>query len=425
MTVMVDIDSNRFRTCSADPIFECSNGAENEVKAMGVNRALVVGAGVGGLAAAAALARKGVAVDVVEIKPDARVLGIGINQPGNALRALDALGVLDEVLANAFAFSGNDYRDWRDNRIVYVPSALGDDRVPANAALTRTALSGILRAAAERAGAEVRYGTTVEDLTEGPEDVAVTFTDGRTGRYDLIAAFDGIRSPMRRRLFGTGFEPAFTGHAVWRLQLPRPASVTDLVLYQGDRAKAGLIPLSEELMYLLLVTPEPGNPHHDPADFGRCLVDRLAGFGGPLAEIRDAIDRPEGIVYSPLVETRVPVPWHRGRVIVLGDAVHAAVPHLTQGAGMAMEDAVVLADEVTVDRPLDESLTAVAALRGERVQLVIDVSRAILDSEMRITADTLDVACAQMRAGLPEQVAFVENRLNAPYRSPQALRAPA
>lgn len=384
---------------------------------MAVNKVLIVGGGIGGLGAAASLGQRGVQVDVIEMKPDSTVLGVGINQPGNSLRALDDLGVLDEILAVGFPYDGNEFRDWQENLIIFVPSILGDDRVPSNTALTRPNLHRILHGAAERAGASIRYGLTIETLDDDGEGVDVTFSDGTSDRYDVVGAFDGWKSGMRRRLFGTQYEPEFTGYGIWRLQLDRPADVTRTLVYQGSSAKAGLIPLSKEYMYMFLVVPEPGNPHHDPADFGDLLKDRLKGFGGKMGEIRDAITGPEGIVYSPLNEIMLPKPWHKGRVIVLGDAAHAAAPHLTQGAGMALEDAIVFADEITVDRPIDESLTAVADVRYDRAKLVLDVSHAILEAEMQVTEENMPYAVEGMRADLPGQTAFLEGQLNLPYRS--------
>jgi 2-polyprenyl-6-methoxyphenol hydroxylase-like FAD-dependent oxidoreductase len=369
------------------------------------------------LGAAAALGQRGVGVDVVEIKPDASVLGVGINQPGNSLRALDALGVLDEILDVGYAYDGNDFRDWHDNEIVFVPSILGDDRVPANSALTRPNLGRILKGAAERAGASIRYGVSITDLTEDADGVDVTFSDGTAGRYDVVAAFDGVKSAMRTRLFGTQTEPEYSGYGVWRIQLDRPDSITRTNVYQGVDRKAGLIPLSKEYMYMFLVTPEPGNPHFDPAEFHTVLKDRLSGFTGIIGDIRDAIDGPEGIVYSPLLELVLPKPWHKGRVIILGDAAHTAAPHLTQGAGMALEDAIVLADEITADRPIDESLTAVADIRFDRAKLVFDVSHAILTAEMQVTEENMPYAVEGMRAELPGQTAFFESKLNESFRS--------
>lgn len=384
---------------------------------MTVQKVLVIGAGVGGLGAAAALGQRGVAVDVVEIKPDDRVLGVGINQPGNSLRALDALGVLEECLEVGFPYDGNDFRDWQDNEIVFVPSILGDERVPANTALTRPNLHRILKGAAERAGANLHYGLTVDQLDDDGDGVDVTFSDGTSARYDIVAAFDGVKSQTRTRLFGTQTQPQYSGYGVWRLQLDRPDTITRCNVYQGSARKGGLIPLSAEYMYMFLVTPEPGNPHIDPADFAAILKDRLAGFGGIVGEIRDAIDESSPIVYSPLIELVLPKPWHRGRVIVLGDAAHTAAPHLTQGAGMALEDAVVLADELLVDRPVDESLTAIADIRFDRAKLVFDVSHAILEAEMQVTAENMPYVVEGMRAELPGQTAFLEGKLNEPFRS--------
>lgn len=385
---------------------------------MQVRKVLVVGAGIGGLGAAAALARLGVDVDVVDIRPDSHVLGVGINQPGNSLRALDDLGVLDEILAVGFAYGGNHFRDWNENSIVDVPSILGDDRVPANNALTRSNLHRILKTAAEQHGARIRYGTTVADLVDDGAGVDVTLNDGTTARYDAVAAFDGVHSAMRSRLFGDAIAPQFSGFGVWRVQLPRPAEIDRCNVYQGPQRKAGLIPLSREHMYMFLVTAEPGNPHYDPATFDTLLATKLEGFGGIIGRIRDGLAGNTGIVYSPLIEIMKPLPWHSGRVMVLGDAVHAAAPHLTQGAGMALEDAVVLADELTTDREVEQSLAAAGARRHDRAKLVFDVSHAILEAEMQITEEMLPFAVAEMREALPGQTAYFEGQLNLPFRSP-------
>ncbi|MER7453449.1 FAD-dependent monooxygenase [Nocardia beijingensis] len=386
-----------------------------------IENALVVGAGIGGLAAGAALARNGVDVDIVEIRADDHVLGVGINQPGNALRALDALGVLDEVIEAGWPFGGIDYRSNRDERIVYVPSRLGTDRVPANVALTRSALRKILHGAAVTAGVHLHFGTTIEAFHEDETGVRVSFTDGTSRDYDVVAAFDGVRSSMRRRIFGAEHDPVFVGSSGWRVQLPRPSWLHDIVIYQGDQVKAGLIPLSEKLCYLLVVTQEPDNPRYDQTQLTDLLREHLAGFEGPLASLRDQISA--GVVYSPFFEGCLPGPWYRGRTIVLGDAAHTMVPHLTQGAAMALEDAVVLAEELRQERSVAESLAAVSELRRERVRFVIAASRAILDSERTVTAANLAETITTMRENLPHHVAAVENILNRDFHSAHSVEA--
>jgi 2-polyprenyl-6-methoxyphenol hydroxylase-like FAD-dependent oxidoreductase len=190
---------------------------------------------------------------------------------------------------------------------------------------------------------------------------------------------------------------------------------TNLMLFQGDRSKAGLVPLSQDLMYLLHVTPEPGNPRHDPADFHRLLVDRLAGYEGIVGALRDALDPSDEIVYSPISEVWLPAPWYRGRVIVLGDAAHGCAPHLAQGAAMAIEDAVVLAEELESRNSVDDALAAVMARRIDRVTLVQQVSQGIQAEEMAVTAESLPEATARMRGETPARLRLVEAELNRPF----------
>ena len=144
-----------------------------------VEKVLVVGAGIGGLAAAAALGQRGAEVDMVEIKPDSTVYGVGINQPANSLRALDAIGVLDQILAVGVTYDGYTFNDYKGNEIVAITSQLGDERVPPNCALPRRALSEILIGAAEGAGAKIRYGTTVADLDDRGDGIDVDPVDNR------------------------------------------------------------------------------------------------------------------------------------------------------------------------------------------------------------------------------------------------------
>src|ERR1700744_1671236 len=126
---------------------------------------LVVGAGIGGLGAAIALRQHGFAVEVVETKPELSVYGVGINQPANSLRALRAMGVLDEILAAGCQYDHSDFYTADGELIVHVPSVMGGD-VPANSALSRLNLHQILIAGAEGHDVKISYGTTIEQFTD-------------------------------------------------------------------------------------------------------------------------------------------------------------------------------------------------------------------------------------------------------------------
>jgi 2-polyprenyl-6-methoxyphenol hydroxylase-like FAD-dependent oxidoreductase len=378
-----------------------------------IERVLIVGAGIGGLGAGAALAHRGIEVEIVEIKPEPNVYGVGINQPANSLRALKAIGVLEEVCDVGFQFDAWRFHDSRGNLVVNVPSKLGGPGIPANNGLPRRDLHNILIGAAERAGVRVQYGTTVSELADNGRAHTV-LSNGREEDYDLVVAFDGINSPLRKRTFGDSHDPVYSGYAVWRVTVPRPHEIDYGALYQAVGAKAGHIPLSKDSMYLLLVTPEPARVRYEKTRFVEMLRERLEPFEGIVGEIRDALKEDDDVVYSPLSEVFLPAPWFQGRLLICGDAAHACCPHTTQGAAMALEDAVVLADELTDDRPLPETLQAFSDRRYPRAKFVQDVSRGILNSEMQITHENIEHAFEHMRQELPGQFAGVDQFLNNP-----------
>jgi 2-polyprenyl-6-methoxyphenol hydroxylase-like FAD-dependent oxidoreductase len=379
-----------------------------------VKKVLIIGAGIGGLGAGAALASRGVEVEIVEIKPEANVYGVGINQPANSLRALKALGVLDEVREVGFEWDTTTFNDHHGNLVVSVPSQLGGDGVPPNTGLTRRDLHDILIGAADRAGAKISYATTVEEITDNGA-AQVRLSDGREEEVDLVVAYDGINSSQRKRLFGDGYAPVYTGYGVWRVTTPRPPEVTYTALFQAPGAKAGHIPLSQELMYLLLVHPEPARARFDRAQHVEMLRERLEPFDGIVGDIRDNLQDGDDVVYSPLSEVMLPAPWFKGRVLLCGDAAHACTPHITQGAAMALEDAVVLPQELLdSDAPLADRLRSFSERRYPRAKFVQDVSRGILNAEMQINADNLQYAFAHMKEELPGQMAGVEAFLNQP-----------
>src|SRR5947207_4199718 len=306
-------------------------------------RVLVVGAGIGGLSAGAALARRGVDVEIVESKPADMPLGVGLVLPANALRGLRELGVLDECLAAGFPFDRNRFCDPDGRLLVEVPARIGRrDGLP-SAAVHRSDLHRVLLAAVKDAGVPVTYGTTVADVVCDGGGAHAVRSDGRADSYDLVVGFDGINSALRRYVTDSpDAEPRYLGSATWRVSAPRAAEIRCGTLFMGIGNKAGLNPLNGDEMYLFATTREPAGTRVDPDRLHEELRERLTGYGGLIAEVLDSLAGPQGIVYSPIEEVRPPI-WYRDRVLVAGDAAHATAPQLTQGAAMAIEDAVVVA----------------------------------------------------------------------------------
>jgi len=339
---------------------------------------LVIGGGIGGLTAAIALRAEGHRVTVIERDPEWSVYGVGIIQQGNVLRAMDQLGLLEDYLSAAVGFDFVAVHAPDGTLVAKVPSHRLVEGCPANVGIGRRALHNVLATRTRASGAEVRLGVTAERLNDDGKCVQVSFSDGCEGQFDLVIGADGVHSQTRQLIFADAPEPAFTGQAVWRYNLPRPADLDSLHVYNGQIG-AGLVPISDALMYMYLTTPEPGNPHYPQAGLAAAMQSKVpAALRDLAAEITD--DR--GVVYRPLEALLVDGAWHKGRVVLLGDAVHATTPHLGQGAGMAIEDAIVLAEEIARHETPEAAFTAYRERRFERCRYIVESSLAICRGQL-------------------------------------------
>jgi 2-polyprenyl-6-methoxyphenol hydroxylase-like FAD-dependent oxidoreductase len=342
----------------------------------GVKNVLIVGCGIGGLTAAVAFAKHGIHADIIEIKPEPSVYGVGIIQPGNALRALNSLGLMQACLAAGFPIEKYRYFDAQEHLLATLDLLrIVDADTPATNMIPRPALHRILVEAARASGVSMRFGLTLKSMTLDVGAADVELTDGSRGRYDLVVGADGIRSRVRGLLFGD-IRPQFTGHGVWRFTTKRSTQLDFQAMYMGVGLKAGLVPLTAETMYLLLVTNEPEN-RWMPADRLHLLLrDYLTPFGGMVAEARERLTDPKDVVYVPIEEVELAPPWHKGRAVLIGDAAHASSPHIAQGAAMAIEDAVVLAELAAMSGgDVETMLAAFERRRYPRCKFVQELSR--------------------------------------------------
>jgi 2-polyprenyl-6-methoxyphenol hydroxylase-like FAD-dependent oxidoreductase len=344
-----------------------------------IERVLVVGGGIGGLSTAIALRDLGIEVDMVERNAAWDVYGVGIIQPPNALRALGAIGVAEQCLEVGHPINGArihlaDGTVIADNELPTVRPGW-----PPMNGLTRPALHEILTSRTKASGANVLLGHTVTEIEQRPDGVEAWLTDGSTATYDLLVGADGLYSDVRKMLLGDAVSPRYTGQACFRYNLPRLEGLDRIDMYVGGEiGTAGFVPLSDELMYMLFILKWPVDElRQDPARLDEVMRDKLAPFGGNIAVYRDQITDPDQVVYRPVDNILMPAPWHRGRVLLMGDAAHGTSPHAGQGAAQAIEDGIVLAEELAKDVQVTDALEAFTARRYERCRAIVEGSEKV------------------------------------------------
>jgi 2-polyprenyl-6-methoxyphenol hydroxylase-like FAD-dependent oxidoreductase len=336
---------------------------------------LVVGGGIGGLAAATALAHRGVEVAVLEARPALGEVGAGLTLWPNALAVLARLGVDEAVLARGHEIRVLAVRDRRGRRLSDIATARLRDRLGhPSVGITRPALHDVLVDAARRAGVVIHLDARVVDVAPAAGGARVHLDDGRCLDARLVVGADGLHSAVRRRLHGDA--PTDGGTVAWRAvcDTALPASCPDSVVWRGPGSLTGAVRQTTGSFWFVTRTL-PADASHAETD-PRGLLEHFGGWAEPLPTLI-ATTPPEAVHVTRLHDRRPR--WGRGPVTLLGDAAHPMRPSLGQGACQALEDAARLAEVVTDGRP--DPLRRYEAARRRRVARIVRYSRWVSASE--------------------------------------------
>lgn len=338
-------------------------------------KGLIVGGGIAGMSAAIMLRQAGIAVELIDVAKEWKMVGAGLTISASTLRAFQKIGILDEVRRQGHTHPGIQVCDINGKPLHKVVSPpLPDAKVPGAAGVLRPVLHGILAARLRELEVPITLGQTLSALRDTGEGVETRWSDGSERRYDFVVGSDGLFSGVRRLLFPQAAPPVFAGQACWRLVIPRPPEIDQRHFFLGGPVKVGLTPVSREEMYLFLLEHIPSNPWRDPATQHLELKRLLEGFGGILASIREALSPQSRILYRPLEGHLLRHDWFAGNTILIGDAAHATTPQLASGAGMAAEDGIVLAEELAKGDACAQAYARFMARRYERCRLVVENS---------------------------------------------------
>lgn len=348
-----------------------------------VKRVLVIGGGIGGMSAAIRLREQGVEVDLIDIDPNWRVYGAGLTLSILTMRALCDLGFADGILSKGSAHDGLTMFDAKGNIVKELKSPrLYSKDIPAEGGIMRPVLHNLMSERVRELGTNVRLGLTIETLEDDGNGVDVTFSDDTAGHYDIVIGADGLFSKTRDFIFPNAPKPSFTGQACWRVVYDIPEGWRENRMYLGSEVKLGFTLCAPNKMYMYLLEHVPTNPRVDESDYVPKLRDMMAEFEGPIVKLRDELTPEHFINYRPLEAVLLEDDWCKGRVALLGDAAHATTPHLGSGAGMAVEDAIVLVQELDKGDSIDAAFTRYFERRLPRGKIVVGNSLKLGELEM-------------------------------------------
>ncbi|MGW2025487.1 FAD-dependent monooxygenase [Streptomyces decoyicus] len=342
---------------------------------------MIVGAGVAGLTAATALAGAGWQVEIAEVNPSRTTSGWGLCLTGPALRALAELGLAGACLIEGYGMSVITHVDVDGEPAgqARLPRLIGGRR-PAMAGIARPVLHRILHTEAERRGVVVRQGLTVIEVDQEGELVRVQLSDGTVRQVALLVGADGIRSSARN-LLGLETSLDYQGQMVWRALVPRPQWATGIHQFAGKTDTAGLVPISAGQAYVFLTENGVEQSVLPEAELAPRLEQILEAFPGRVQEIRPLVSVSASVVRRPVLTAFLEGTWNRGNGVVIGDAAHAPAPQMASGAALAIEDGLVLAEELGRHRSVGAGLEAFVRRRRQRCRTLVETSVSIAGLE--------------------------------------------
>lgn len=354
----------------------------------------IVGTGFAGTAAAILLAEGGVDVEVFDAKTEVGALGSGITIQGNAIRTLDRLGVWDRLKDTAFPFDVVGLRapDPAGSVVAVIPDAkTGGPDYPATIGAYRPEVAQLLLDRATEVGARFTWGAKIEALQQDDTGVDLSWTDAdgpHTRRFDLVIGADGLHSTVRR-LIGIDVEPQRNGMGIWRAFVPRPEEVDRTDLYYGGPVYiAGYCPTSRDSLYAYLVEDAQERTALPPEEQVATMKRLAEAYHGPWDAIRESLGPDARVNYTWFTQHLIDGPWHRGRVVVIGDAAHSCPPTIAQGAAMSLEDAAVLAELLLAADALDDSVwRTFSDRRLTRARTVVEASVQLADWQLQHNRD--------------------------------------
>lgn len=342
-----------------------------------MKKVLIIGAGPGGCAAAIAFSQIGWNVTVLEKFSKVTTRGAGILLYSNGLKSLDKLNVLDKVLATGSQGQGiQPFYDENANVLGTAKFHSVDPNYPSYVGIDRRKFLDILYQRAVLLGCKFHFETKAVEFNQDSNGITVICENSIVfENYDLLIASDGLNSQVRKK-FWENAESTYSGFGLFHSTHPRHPMIDEKIAVFMPGKRFGVIPMSDDYMYIWASVHQPEKKYIDPIEQPKFMHEEFKNVSGFLKDIIDQLINEDVYVhYTSVEEVTINDTWHKGRVVLLGDAAHAATPFMAQGGSMSLQDACVLTELLIEDQNLDTSLRNYAELRKPVVKAVQQMSK--------------------------------------------------
>lgn len=338
-------------------------------------KAIIIGGGIGGLTTAIALQQRGWQYEVFEAAPEYKTVGAGILLGANAMKVYERLGIAGILATRGGHLEQLYIKDYKGKILQHIDNNLleqqyGCRSLPIHRATLQAALL-------EQLHQPVQTGKKCIAVTETPTGVIARFDDGSEAQGDILVAADGIRSAVREQVIGSqGYR--YSGQICWRttVNMELPAAErrnTAEVWGRGNGIRASYMHVGGDQVYFWFTKKLPENTPYTNEQALALIQQELADFSGYMPAVARNIN-PAQLIRSDLYDLAPINTWHKGRVVLLGDAAHATTPNLGQGASQAIEDAYVLVDSLCSHSDYTTAFQHYVAKRMERAHKIVRLS---------------------------------------------------
>ncbi|GAB3922294.1 FAD-dependent monooxygenase [Larkinella terrae] len=360
-----------------------------------VNRFTIIGGGISGLTTAIALRKIGIKATLFEASPSIKPLGAGLALAANAVKGFQKLGIVDAILPggrlmDAFVILDEKGRDITRTDSRAVGRKHGIDNFTIHRAILHQALLDQL------VGNPIVLGKRAISIDQSGEGIIIRFDDGTVHQTDYLIVADGIHSAIRQQLLPDS-KPRYAGYTCWRAVVD--VSGMNLDLHEatetwGRNGRVGVVPLAGNKIYWFACVNAPFQDARMRGAKVSDLTDWFSGYHRPIPEII-ARTKDENLLWNDIIDLQPLSRYAFGNVLFVGDAAHATTPNMGQGACQAIEDAVVLADELSANDQPAEAFKRFENRRLKRTHYITERSR-----QIGVVAQIQNPILAALRNGL-------------------------